>query len=105
MNELLLPIIFSFIKDPNSEISLGVMRSFDILSTKMSKDALEEKIIKPLLQQLSTDNWRIKCQILEILKSFTSNQSFLNDNVLKVFFNLTDDKIDAVRLKINEVII
>lgn len=41
MNEWLLPIIFGFIKDANSEISLGVMRSFDYLATRMSKDILE----------------------------------------------------------------
>jgi hypothetical protein len=102
---VLLPIIFGFIKDPNSEISLGVMRSFEYLSARMSKEALEEKIIRPLLQQLTTDNWRIKCQIIEILKSFISSQSFLTEGVLKVFFSLTDDRIDAVRLKTNELII
>lgn len=101
MNEWLLPIIFGFIKDPNSEISLGVMKSFDYLSTRINKDILDDKIIKPLLQQLLTDNWRIKCQIIDILKNFITNQSFLNENVLKVIFSLTDDKIDAVRLKIN----
>lgn len=81
------------------------MKSFDYLSTRMSKDLLDDKIIKPLLQQLLTDNWRIKCQIIDILKSFITNQSFLNEGVLKVIFSLTDDKIDAVRLKINELII
>lgn len=105
MNEWVLPIIFGFIKDPNSEISLGVMKSFDYLSTKMNKEVLDDKIIKPLLQQLLTDNWRIKCQIIDILKTFIANQSFLNEGVLKVIFSLTDDKIDAVRLKINELII
>ncbi len=78
MSEWLLPIIFSFIKDSNSEISLGVMRSFDYLATRMSKDILEEKIIKPLLQQLQTDNWRIKCQIIDILKTFIATPTFLN---------------------------
>lgn len=81
------------------------MKSFDYLSTRMSKDVLDDKIIKPLLQQLLTDNWRIKCQIIDILKSFITSQSFLNEGVLKVIFSLTDDKIDAVRLKINELII
>lgn len=78
MNEWLLPIIFGFIKDTNSEISLGVMRSFDFLATRMSKDILEDKIIKPLLQQLQTDNWRIKCQIIDILKTFITTPTFLN---------------------------
>lgn len=41
MNEWLLPIIFGFIKDPNSEISLGVMKSFDYLSTRMNKEVLD----------------------------------------------------------------
>lgn len=41
MNEWLLPIIFGFIKDPNSEISLGVMKSFDYLSTRMNKEILD----------------------------------------------------------------
>lgn len=40
LNDCLLPIIFTFIKDPNSEISLGVVRSFDYLSTRMSRETL-----------------------------------------------------------------
>lgn len=105
MNEWLLPIIFGFIKDANSEISLGVMKSFDYLSAKMNKDILDEKIVKPLLQQLLTDNWRIKCQIIDILKTFITSPAFLSEGVLKAMFSLTDDRIDAVRLKINELII
>lgn len=71
----------------------------------MSRDVLDDKIIKPLLQQLGTDNWRIKCQILEVLKGVIQNPAFLSEGVLKVLFSLTDDKIDAVRLKINKLII
>lgn len=78
MNEWLLPIIFGFIKDSNSEISLGVMKSFDYLSAKMNKDLLDDKIVKPLLQQLLTDNWRIKCQIIDILKTFITSPAFLS---------------------------
>jgi hypothetical protein len=40
MNDCLLPIIFTFIKDPNSEISLGVVKSFDYLSTRMGREVL-----------------------------------------------------------------
>jgi len=105
MNDSLLPIIFGFIKDPNSEISLGVVKSFDYLSTRMTRELLEEKIIKPLLQQLGTDNWRNKCQIIEILRGFLVSQAYLTENALKVLFSLTDDKIDAVRLKVNQLII
>ena len=71
----------------------------------MNKEVFQEKIFKPLLQQLATDNWRVKCQIIEILKTFIYKQIHLNEGVLKVIFGLTDDKIDAVRLKANELII
>lgn len=57
------------------------------------------------MQQLQTDNWRIKCQIIDILKTFITTPTFLNESVLKALFCLTDDKIDAVRVKINELII
>lgn len=33
------------------------------------------------------------------------NQSYLTENVLKVLFGLTDDRIDAVRLKVNQFIV
>jgi len=58
-----------------------------------------------LLQQLTTDNWRVKCQIIEIIKGFIYKEAHLSENVLKVIFALTDDRIDAVRLKTNELII
>jgi len=61
MAECLLPNILNFMKDPNSEVALAVAENFEFLASKMNKDALEDKIIKPLLQQLTTNNWRIKC--------------------------------------------
>lgn len=61
MCECVLPIILFFIKDTNSEIALGIIKNFQHLASKLNKDVLEEKIIKPLLQQLSTENWRVKC--------------------------------------------
>ena len=61
-------------------------------------------MIKPLLKQLSTENWRIKCQIIEILKSCVSQPGCLTENSMKVFFGLVDDRIDAVRLKANELL-
>lgn len=81
------------------------MRSFDYLASKMSKEAFEDKIVKPLLQQLLTDNWRIKCQIIEVLKTFINTPTLLTEAMLKTVFALTDDKIDAVRVKTNELII
>ena len=39
------------------------------------------------------------------MRVFFINQAYLSDGVLKVFFGLTDDKIDAVRLKANELIV
>lgn len=71
----------------------------------MNKEALEDKIIKPLLNQLSTNNWRIKCEIIKILKNFLLDQTYLNAEVLKVFVDLTDDRVDAVRLSTNSLIV
>lgn len=71
----------------------------------MSKEAFEDKITKPLLAQLNTDNWRIKCEIIDILKTFLITQDYLTEPVLKVFVSLTDDRIDAVRLRANQLII
>ena len=92
-------------KDVNSEVALGIAINFELLASKMSKDALDEKIVKPLLQQLTTDNWRVKCEIITILKGFLANQTYLNENVIKMFISLTEDRIDAVRLKASEFII
>jgi hypothetical protein len=39
------------------------------------------------------------------LRGFLVSQTYLTENVLKVLFSLTEDKIDAVRLKMNEFII
>ena len=55
----------------------------------MTKEALDEKVVRPLLQQLTTTNWRVKCEIIKLLKGFLINQAYLNDAVLKIFINLT----------------
>ena len=86
-------------RDVNSEVALGIAKNFELLASKMNKEALDERIVKPLLQQLTTDNWRVKCEIISILKGFLANQAYLNDNVIKMFINLTENRIDAVRLK------
>ena len=54
---------------------------------------------------MSTNNWRIKCEIIKILKGFLLDQTYLSQQVLKVFIGLTDDRIDAVRLNANKVIV
>jgi len=71
-------MIFTFIKDPNSEITLSIIKSFEFLASKIPKEVFDEKIIKPLLSQLNTDNWRVKCEILDILKGFLITQNYLN---------------------------
>lgn len=81
------------------------MKNLDLLTTKITKEILDDKIVKPLLQQLATDNWRVKCEIIDVLKQFLTHQTFLNETVLKVFVALPDDRIDAVRLKANELLI
>lgn len=58
-----------------------------------------------MLQQLSTNNWRIKCEIIKILRTFLLDQTYLSQDVLKVFVSLTDDRIDAVRLNANKLIV
>lgn len=61
MKDSLLPIILNFIREPNNEIALGIAQHFEYLSTRTNKDVLDENIIKPLVQQLTTNNWRNKC--------------------------------------------
>jgi hypothetical protein len=39
------------------------------------------------------------------LRNFITHPSFLNENVLKMLFALTDDKIDAVRTSITQLIV
>ena len=78
MKDGILPIVLSFMKEPNSEIALGIAKNFEYLVSKMNKEILDEKIIKPLLQQLNTNNWRIKCEIINILKGFLVTQTYLS---------------------------
>ena len=105
MCECLLPIVMLFIKDPSSEIALGIAKNLEMLTSKLTKEVLDEKIVKPLLQQLATENWRVKCELIEVLKRFLTHQTYLNESVLKVFISLADDRIDAVRLKANDFLI
>ena len=39
------------------------------------------------------------------MRNFITHPSFLNENVLKMLFALTDDKIDAVRTSITQLIV
>lgn len=76
-----------------------------MLAKKVNKEILDEKIVKPLLQQLTTSNWRAKCEIIDIMKGFLANQVYLNETVVKMFINLTEDRIDAVRLSASEFLV
>jgi len=49
------------------------------------------------MNQLTTDNWKVKCQIIELLTGVISNSFFLNDQLTTMLIHLAEDKINAVR--------
>ncbi len=64
---------------------------------KFSPDIIEAKILTPLVNQLNTENWRVKCQLIELMAGFISNSLFLNDQLTTMLVSLAEDKISAVR--------
>ncbi len=72
---------------------------------KFSADLIEEKILTPLVIQLNTDNWKTKCQLIELLTGVISNSIFLNDKLTTIVVHLAQDKIHAVREKATQLII
>jgi hypothetical protein len=49
------------------------------------------------MNQLATDNWKAKCQMIELLTEVISNSFFLNDHLTTMLVHLAEDKINAVR--------
>ncbi len=72
---------------------------------KFPADLIEEKILTPLVIQLNTDNWKTKCQLIELLSGVISNSFFLNDKLTTMVVHLAQDKIHAVREKATQLII
>lgn len=72
---------------------------------KFSPDMIEDKILTPLFIQLNTDDWKIKCQLIDLLTAVISNSLFLNDKLTTMLVHLVQDKIHAVREKASQLII
>lgn len=90
-----MPLIFTFIK--NNELALGIIKNFESMAKKLSSDVIEQKILNPLASQFTTDNWRIKCRMIELLGNVINNLLFLNEKMTNMIFSLMCDKINAVR--------
>ncbi len=95
INEELLPIILTFLK--SNDLAVGVLKNFEILTKKFSSEVIEQKILTPLVSQLSTDDWKAKCVLIDLLTGVISNSFFLNDQLTTTLVRLTEDKIGAVR--------
>jgi len=75
------------------------------MTKKISSDILEEKILNPLVNQFNTENWRVKCQLIELLGSVINSSVFLTDKMTSLLISLTADKINAVREKATDLIV
>lgn len=95
INEELLPLIFSFMK--SNDLAIGIIKSFETLTKKFTSDMIEEKILTPLVTQLNTEDWKTKCQLIDLLNGVISNSFFLNDQLTTMLVHLAEDKINAVR--------
>lgn len=95
INDELLPIIFTFIK--SNDLALGIIKNFESMTKKLSSDTIEQKILGPLTSQFTTDNWRTKCRMIELLGNVINNSLFLNDKMTNMLMGLVCDRINAVR--------
>lgn len=95
INDELLPIIFTFIK--SNDLALGIIKNFELMTKKLSSDTIEQKILGPLTSQFTTDNWRTKCRMIELLGNVINNSLFLNDKMTNMLMGLVCDRINAVR--------
>ena len=103
INDEILPIIFNFIK--SNELALGIIKNFEAMAKKMPNETIEQKILGPLANQFTTDNWRTKCRMIDLLGNVINNSLFLNDKMTNMIVNLVCDKINAVRDKATELLI
>lgn len=58
---------------------------------------IEQKIMTPLVSQLSTNDWKAKCALIDLLTGVISNSFLLNDQLTTTLVRLSEDKIGAVR--------
>lgn len=86
-------------------MAVGVLENFQILTKKFTPDMVEDKILNPLFAQLNTEDWKIKCQLIDLLNVVVSNSVFLNDKLTNLLIRLVQDKISAVREKATQIIV
>ena len=78
-------------------MALGIIKNFEGMAKKLSSDIIEQKILAPLTNQFTTENWRTKCRMIDLLGNVINNSLFLNDKMTSMIVNLICDKINAVR--------
>jgi hypothetical protein len=97
--DILLPLMAGFLKDSDPNTSLAVFSSLPILLNSVPSQQLEETTLQCINQLFSSNNWRTKCQAIEIMSEFIKFPAFLNDNIVNIIVGWAFDKIDAVRVK------
>jgi hypothetical protein len=81
------------------------MNNFDILSGHISEQVFEENILKKITYNFNSDNWRMKCQAVDLISKILQNPSFLNDKAIAMIMELAHDKVDAVRKAVINLIV
>ena len=75
------------------------------MTKKLPSEAIEQKILGPLTNQLMTNNWRTKCKMIDLLGNVINNSLLLNEKMISMIVSLVCDKINAVRDKATELLI
>jgi len=105
-NEYIFPIFLDLIKDEDHDIRMAIIKNLDKLNEVVNIDNFVQGIIPSLIEISDNNNWRVRCQVEEIVPVFARivNRKLFLDNIMPICIKWLTDPVYAIRQRSCKII-
>ena len=105
-NEYIFPIFLDLIKDEDHDIRMAIIKNLDKLNEVVNIDNFVQGIIPSLIEISDNNNWRVRCQVEEIVPVFARivNRKLFLDNKMPICIKWLTDPVYAIRQRSCKII-
>ena len=98
-NEYIFPVFLDLIKDEDHDIRMVIIKNLDKLNEVVNIDNFVQGIIPSLIEISDNNNWRVRCQVEEIVPVFARivNRKLFLDNIMPICIKWLTDAVYAIR--------
>ena len=98
-NEYIFPVFLDLIKDADHDIRMVIIKNLDKLNEVVNIDNFVQGIIPSLIEISDNNNWRVRCQVEEIVPVFARivNRKLFLDNIMPICIKWLTDAVYAIR--------